>query len=429
MYYYVKLINLTKEEYSMNIVYLIGNGFDLNLGMRTRYEDFYKDYLSRSENDSAIVRDFIDFVKGRKEAGNENWSDMESALGEYFVKIKTAPMAIELYNHLKYSLSEYITNEEEMYKFDKDQKNVFFEYLKNPYLCNGILPKERTEIYKYIYMLSSENWSIRLMTFNYTRTIENILGNSFSESPIQIGTHQTGGVIELSGIEHIHGFTKERMIFGVNDVSQIANDELKGVEEITNRYVKSDCNAICGLEHNEKCESWIRNANLICLFGLSFGKTDKKWWELIGETLKRPDCIVLLFGYGGKKFDGNQHVELYEAKKAIKDNFLSQTNLNENVKKVFKKKIFVAYNTDMFKLDIGERIEKQHCVLSSKDINSLAKNASRAYATMIGPVSEQLRSVVEQSKKWPKMPDGLYTDWNNQANAGNRNAGLPDESL
>ena len=28
----------------MNITFLLGNGFDIGLGMPTRYEDFYKEY-------------------------------------------------------------------------------------------------------------------------------------------------------------------------------------------------------------------------------------------------------------------------------------------------------------------------------------------------------------------------------------------------
>jgi hypothetical protein len=32
----------------MNILFLIGNGFDLNLGMKTRYVDFYNYYISNT---------------------------------------------------------------------------------------------------------------------------------------------------------------------------------------------------------------------------------------------------------------------------------------------------------------------------------------------------------------------------------------------
>lgn len=33
----------------MNILYLIGNGFDVSLGMKTRYADFYDAYCAQAE--------------------------------------------------------------------------------------------------------------------------------------------------------------------------------------------------------------------------------------------------------------------------------------------------------------------------------------------------------------------------------------------
>ena len=51
----------------MNITYLIGNGFDLNLGLRTRYTDFYDYYLNNTESDTenisklnALFKDLVD---------------------------------------------------------------------------------------------------------------------------------------------------------------------------------------------------------------------------------------------------------------------------------------------------------------------------------------------------------------------------------
>ena len=41
----------------MKIVYLIGNGFDLNLGLKTSYRDFYKKYIKQKSN-SEIVENF-----------------------------------------------------------------------------------------------------------------------------------------------------------------------------------------------------------------------------------------------------------------------------------------------------------------------------------------------------------------------------------
>ena len=62
----------------MGVVYIIGNGFDLQVGLPTRYSDFYKYYIGlKSKSES---------VKKLKEAINENpkdWSDLEIALAQH----------------------------------------------------------------------------------------------------------------------------------------------------------------------------------------------------------------------------------------------------------------------------------------------------------------------------------------------------------
>lgn len=40
----------------MNILFLIGNGFDINLGMQTRYTDFYKYYATVPTSKDSILK-------------------------------------------------------------------------------------------------------------------------------------------------------------------------------------------------------------------------------------------------------------------------------------------------------------------------------------------------------------------------------------
>lgn len=59
------------------------------------------------------------------------------------------------------------------------------------------------------------------------------------------------------------------------------------------------------------------------------------------------------------QFDGNQGPDRIEEEDEIKDRFLRQTALDEGLKEKVKKNIYVAYNTEMFKLDIGSRGDDQ----------------------------------------------------------------------
>lgn len=63
----------------MNIVFIIGNGFDLNLGLKTKYTDVYKDYCKTSTSDSELIRRF------KKEIASDydSWSDFEMAMPSF----------------------------------------------------------------------------------------------------------------------------------------------------------------------------------------------------------------------------------------------------------------------------------------------------------------------------------------------------------
>lgn len=61
----------------MNVTYIIGNGFDLNLGLKTGYQDFY-DYYIEVPSPNAHVELLKNTIK---QEGYELWSDLEVGLG------------------------------------------------------------------------------------------------------------------------------------------------------------------------------------------------------------------------------------------------------------------------------------------------------------------------------------------------------------
>lgn len=77
----------------MNVLYLLGNGFDLRLGLPTRYEDFlsyYKeqDSLYYKDNDirAKSIRNYKSLLYKKMETaiqkGEHQWKDLELALGK-----------------------------------------------------------------------------------------------------------------------------------------------------------------------------------------------------------------------------------------------------------------------------------------------------------------------------------------------------------
>lgn len=345
----------------MNITFLIGNGFDLNLGMKTKYEDFYN-YYKTQESSSNLVKS----LKNELAEKHENWADLEMALGEYTKKINSADEFETIYEDIRDSLAQYINNEENKYNLDSTQKETLRLNLISP--KKFLLPADQNTLVDYKNKWDSHNWNVRVISFNYTKTLENLLG--FGNANLNMGNHHGSRTVTLNEFEHIHGFANDRMILGVNDKSQIANVNFHNHIAVTNALVKPDCNRVHKLLHEQRCQSLIENSNLICLFGLSMGDTDKLWWELIGNRLVATDNCRLVIFNKGESLKSNQGYKLSPKEEKIKTHFLSKTNLSDEQKEAVKSKIFVGYNTEIFKIEIAVAPKKERTLTLTETTTS-----------------------------------------------------------
>lgn len=62
----------------MNVTFLIGNGFDLRMGLRSSFRDFEEYYITIDDNDPAIGMFKRNITKNM-----ELWADFEKSLGSY----------------------------------------------------------------------------------------------------------------------------------------------------------------------------------------------------------------------------------------------------------------------------------------------------------------------------------------------------------
>ena len=67
---------------SKHVTFLIGNGFDLNVGLKTRYTDFYKIYAKENAADSDAISRFKKEILRDEADGWQNWMDFEIGLGQ-----------------------------------------------------------------------------------------------------------------------------------------------------------------------------------------------------------------------------------------------------------------------------------------------------------------------------------------------------------
>jgi hypothetical protein len=326
----------------MKVLYLLGNGFDLNLGLKTSYQDFYNHYqdiVTDSEN--------IQKLKSDISYKHENWADLELALGNYTNKLNSAEEFYEVFEDIVDKLGDYLETQEkdiESYNFDKQ---ILFNYLAFPENSLSTSDKNKINIFKSSW--SNHQHLVDIITFNYTKTIEKIFGKQTKN--IELEVQKNKQPITFNDIEHIHGYVDNRMVLGVNDISQISNKSFKTDQNVIDYLIKKDCNTAQKHEIDSLCYSKIKKANLICIFGCSIGETDKMWWELIGEHLNKEAHTRLLIFSRGEKIPQRFIQKQLRFERSLKKIFLDKTNLSEDEKEKIEKKIIIGYNTPFFKLE------------------------------------------------------------------------------
>ena len=91
----------------MNITFLIGNGFDLNCGLKTSYRDVYKEYCSTQSDDKLIQR-----FKQQILEDEETWSDFEVAMSQKMGEFESETDFLRCLRDFKKFLEKYLLRQE-----------------------------------------------------------------------------------------------------------------------------------------------------------------------------------------------------------------------------------------------------------------------------------------------------------------------------
>ncbi len=205
----------------MRIVFLMGNGFDISLGLKTSYTDFHK-YYTRSFHIEPCIKKLKQAIK----EDLENWSDFEKAFGIYTKKIADPEEFDLLYDDILQEMQKYLKAETEKFSALSINIPAFINSLTAP--DSFIREKRRIQ-----HLFSIETIDIRIINFNYTQTID-----IFAASARHSSLHRGRSIITIAAPQHIHGTLDGTMLFGVNDKSQIANTAFQNNDTIASELVK-----------------------------------------------------------------------------------------------------------------------------------------------------------------------------------------------
>jgi len=263
----------------MNYLYIFGNGFDMALGLRTSYPDFYKYYLEKPSENEIIAR----LKESIGMQNNKTWADLEIGLGQFSLECPSVDAFLLCLNDIKDNLAKYLTEQEAGMVLHSGLDS----FLHRPESCLEPLDSMRFDSFCSTYRrtYSSEN-RYNIVTLNYTKTTEKLLlsiDDKHINSPF-----------------HIHG-NISNMVLGVNDESQIAKLDFAKDLEFREEFSKPEYNAACRNARNETFSRMIKDANIIVIYGASMGLSDQKWWDAIGKRLMSNTVSVLYFPYDEKK--------------------------------------------------------------------------------------------------------------------------------
>lgn len=288
----------------MNVVYLIGNGFDISLGLNTRYLDFYNYYLN-TESKSSVVKEFKDTL--RQEI--DKWSDFELELGGYIDKIDGIGSYNLLIRDIRLELSKYLEEVQNYCRSDIISSIKPDEFLAH--LCNPekyLRRRDSDDLVKFYKQIGHVHHIYNVINFNYTNTIEQVLGikkESNEHLDLNFTTHRQNTSKVLVGLYHVHGSVRKDMVLGVNDDWQVKGHNLIENQSFRRSFIKNECNFAQRHGIEEKCQQIINEADVICIFGSSLGETDRCWWEIISKKVKNGNCKLVVFVYDDSYLDLN----------------------------------------------------------------------------------------------------------------------------
>lgn len=322
----------------MNILHIIGNGFDKAMGMKTSYPEFYEYLKSLPEKGSSL----LELMKKDIGANNQYWSDMEEALGQFTSKIESGQEFIEFYYELSDRLQEYLAQELASFTRSEKLKGKIISDLLN--LDRNLGDIDKTPFRNFANTVSKPI-TVYVMSFNYTDTLEKILAYD-NKTAIGFGNNNT-----LQPIVHVHGVLNDSIIIGVDNDMQIANKNFRDNDDVKDLLVKVQSNQVMKYNRHAECEKLISNADLIVLFGVSMGETDARWWKLIGEQMmKKKTLRIIQFLYSKNALSSTRRQLMGAVERQQRTDLKRKLNISEkDWSEGLDNRIFISVNSQMFK--------------------------------------------------------------------------------
>ena len=237
-----------------------------------------------------------------------------------------------------------------------------------------------------IYNSADSKRNYNFISFNYTKSVDEcarILKKHLSSDSSR----------DVGKILHIHGFVEENMIMGVNDASQITNEDFANDEDVVREIVKPQQNSDVRANYEQQVINTINESNIICVYGMSIGETDKKWWAYIAQWLSKSDKHALVILKYDKKYNKRFPFVQNRFIDSVMNKFLELSDQTEEVKTKIRSRVFVGMNHNVFGMALCKRAKKDEHL--SEQADSIEK--ALKYTSNNGEVIAKAFEVAEKA--------------------------------
>lgn len=342
----------------MNVTYLIGNGFDLGIGLHTDFKSFLNYYVDVPSPTAEIAG----FKKIIRHDTIELWADFEKCFGEYISNFddETIDDYVKLYEDVLNELNNYLNTENDRFSDDisKEEEQQIIKWILLEELDRlGFRPALIESLYSVTgYHFPNVNTTYNFLLFNYTSTFDKIITrvHDISNGILKLSTFNNVEFMrEIGSVIHVHGNLNKNIIMGVNDVKQLPFlGDLP--DRIKRRVIKPEKNKRMGYNYDKDAANFINNSTIICIYGMSIGETDTIWWERIGEWLLRGEKKKLIyFVYDQDVKDETVYSidQIIDAEEIYYEKLLNSLNVSKEQWKDAKERIIVIINSEFMQMN------------------------------------------------------------------------------
>lgn len=273
----------------MNITYMIGNGFDIALGLKTRYSDFIDYYCKLDKSGSRELQVLQQEMSRQDPETKKLWSCAERAFGQLdwsglFPDDPVSSFKICLAD-FQDELARYLEREWGRVNVPNDGGELAKRLFSTMVCVDRFMgPEHRRRFCEYV--RQHGKIALNLIVFNYTDTLERLWMTLPTQGDAGVRSFEVdlGGkvLVEVNCPTFVHGdFVRKWYVFGVDNPKQIKDPAIRKDCESTGQLIKPMMDADLGMGQAAIASGLIRNSEVIVTYGISLGSSDLTWSDLV----------------------------------------------------------------------------------------------------------------------------------------------------